>query len=445
MDGAARLAVAWFALACLAAALSWAPAVRRRLRRLPHPLLLAAVAAMIVRALPTAMALPLDALVQWDVDSYRAVAAAVRHGRDVYDLPGRYPYLPLHLYVLAATGWLAAQTPVPFLVLAKLPAVAADAALAVLVGRAAAALGREEDAPALAMVCALNPVSLLVTGYHGQFDAVPTALLFGAWYGITFRRGRGAMLLSALLLGFAVADKTWPLVPAPVLFWRVRGARARAAYAALAALPPVAALALYELLVPGGALHALSRVAAYQGMVGAWGYSELLMRAAGPDGAATALRTASLMGPWTLLGALACAYTAAAGLRRDPERIALILCALFVASAGWGAHWTAWVVPFALAGGRRWGAAFLLAAGSYTAAVYLGFGGVLWLAVWLSGSLRPAPWSHEAGLLFWAALTAAVAAGCLAVFARDLARLIRRTSRRAAAAADAAPNLARMP
>ena len=76
---------------------------------------------------------------------------------------------------------------------------------------------------------------------------------------------------AALLLGLAIADKTWPALFAPLLLWRVRGTYRRAVFVSLAAVPPLACLALYEYLIPGGAALAERVVAGYQGYVGGWG------------------------------------------------------------------------------------------------------------------------------------------------------------------------------
>jgi hypothetical protein len=417
----AGLAVAWFTFVTLGCALTWTPPVRRVLHRLPHPLLVAALAAALARLVPAVMAVPADAIVQYDLDSYRAVAAAVLSHRDVYDLTGRYPYLPLHLHVFAAAAWLAGKLGLPFLLLVKAPAIAADVAITVLVGRTAAAMGRRSDAAALAMVFALNPVSVLVTGYHGQFDAIPTAFVFTAWYVIAFERGWWAAPASALLFGLAVADKTWPALLTPVLLWRLprrddhveSAIAAHLGYLALASAPVLASLAVYEWLIPGGAIHALTVISGYQGIVGAWGFSYVLVWDAGAGGRAEAIRQATAAGPWVLLCALALAYAAAARMRRDLDRIAIILVVTFAAAAGWGVHWLVWLAPVIIAGGRRWCVAYLLAAGAYTSATYLGFGGVLYGVVWPTGSLEPLRWASTVSLVVWTALTAVAASTLL--------------------------------
>jgi hypothetical protein len=440
----AGLAVAWFAIACCACCLSWTPPVRRRLGAGHRALMLAALAAVAVRIVPALSPLPPDAIVRYDLESYRAVADAVLSGRDVYDMPGRYPYLPLHMYVFAGAAWLAGHTGLPLGLLVKLPAIAADAALVILVGRTATALGRR-DGGALAMVYAFNPVTLLVTSYHGQFDAIPTALALWAWYLVAFHRSARATALSALLFGLAVADKTWPLLLAPVLLWRVprqgrevdRAIAAHLTYLAVAALPVLGVLLLYERLVLDGAYHALRVVTGYQGLVGTWGYSNLLTRAAPPDLQADAVYRAGHLGPWVLGAALLSAYVVSTRFRRDQERLAFVLVVTYAAAAGWGVHWLAWMAPIAVMAARRWSAAFLAGAGAYTAATFLGFGGVLYGLVSLTGSLEPLTWAATVNLVCWsvfAAVAIAVAAWTLMVRPVGVAAnrtLARRRTRRA--------------
>ncbi|MER3420816.1 MAG: hypothetical protein C4290_09970, partial [Chloroflexota bacterium] len=345
--------------------------------------------------------------------SYRLVADAVIHHRDVYDLTGRYPYLPLHLHLLAGAGWLAGRTGLPFELAVKLPAIVADAALAGIVAWAASAQGRRYNAPALAMVYALNPLSLLVTAYHGQFDAIPVALLIGGRAILAARPRRWTVPLAGLLLGLAVAEKTWPALLAPLLLMRVRGMRRQGQFVAGTALPVLLCLALYEARVPGGALRAVHTSLTYQGYLGTWGFSELLVHvtASREAGIAWAMR----LGPWVMLAALALSYAAALRLRRDSDRLALVISAVYAAASGWGVHWLSWLVPVALIGARRWAAAYLGAAGAYMMAVYLGFGGITWGFAWFTDSLAPITWARAGGLCLWAAISTGALGYCLAI------------------------------
>lgn len=369
---------------------------------------MAAALAALVRVIAALWYLPEDAMVRWDIQSYRLVAERLNSGGDVYDLISRYPYLPLQMWVFAAAERLEAITPLSFLFWVKLPAIVADTALTALVGGCAAALGRRTLAPALAFTYALNPVSLLVTGFHGQFDAVPTALLVSAWALITFRQGRWPVLASGLLFGLAVADKTWPAMVAPVLLWRLDTGRRRLGFLAAAVAPVAACLALYEAIVPGGARHAIAVASGYHGVAGVWGYSGLMVELS-PRIEEEALKARALeIAPRVMAVAMALGFFAAARLRRDIDRMALLIAVLYVAAAGWGTHWLLWLMPVALIGARRWAAVYAVAAGLYALTVYIAFGGILWGFTLVTNSLQPVGWLFWVGALLWGGLTAGV-------------------------------------
>lgn len=406
--------ISWFALSLFAFCLCWTPPVRRRLSRTRRAFALAAGVAAAVRIVPALLPLPAEALVQWDLESYRLVSAAVLAGRDVYDVTGRYPYLPMHLYALGAAGWVAAHTPLPFELLVRLPGIAADAGLAAMVGVATARQSKDGAAPSYAMAYALNPITLLVTGYHGQFDAVPVALLFAGWL-VLVSDARRAPILAGLLVGLAVAEKSWPALVAPIFLLRIERMRDRIAYYAIICFTVAAVLAVYELWVSGGALHAVRTASEYQGYLGAWGYSAVLVRLAGPNHSAIATAEAARLGPLLLATALGLAYLAASQLRRDTDRIALIIAAMYAVTCGWGVHWLAWMAPFALASRRRWGPAYIAVAGSYVSVTYLGFGAWTWGFAWFTDSLAPISWAKDAEMLLWLSLALAAAGTIAAV------------------------------
>lgn len=420
MELTLAFALSWLALISAACLLTWSRPIRRWLARCRHPLLMAVLTAIAVRLVPSLFTLPPDALVRFDHASYRLVADAVMARRDVYDLvapgqPPRYPYLPLHLYLFAAAGWLADHTGLPFLLLAKAPAIGADAALAALIALGARALGRHDDAPALAMIYALNPLAVLITGYHGQFDAVSTAAALAAWLLLLRGRSWRAVAISAVLLGLAMADKTWPLILLPLLTLTVRGRDGRdtlarrATYLALAALPSLGALALYEALVPGGAAHALRTVRAYHG-VDTWGVSALLTAFTDPAPSSPVMARLDATAPWLTLMAVAVGSLIALRLRPGPERPAVVIAAAYAASVSWGWNWLLWLVPLALLSRGWWVPAFLAAGTASVALVYLGFGGVRWGFVELTGTFGPLAWFRWTKLALWGAFVLAVVA-----------------------------------
>jgi hypothetical protein len=161
-----------------------------------------------------------------DVLRYRKVAD---HVLDVswnpYQAPRLYPYPPLWVWVEAGCGWLSRHAGLPFPIVVKLPVVAADLAI---VGLFLAA-GRLRAA----WVYACHPVSLLVTGFHGQFEAL--ALLFVLLALSWFERGRDDA--SALALAVAIGLKALPVLLLPLFLLAMSDWRRRCRYAALATLP----------------------------------------------------------------------------------------------------------------------------------------------------------------------------------------------------------------
>ena len=128
----------------------------------------------------------------------------------------------------------------PFVVAFKLPAFVSDVALTGLIYHVLCGAAPPGDAPPggrghawaayVALLYALNPVSLLVSSYHGQFEAVTLLLLVVALW-LWQRQRAGA---SAAALGLAILNKTWPVLLLPVIFLRLSTWLARLLYSLIA-------------------------------------------------------------------------------------------------------------------------------------------------------------------------------------------------------------------
>ena len=305
------------------------------------------LAALLVR-LPPALWLPLGAT--FDIDSYRLVTDALLSGREVYvAVVGRHPYLPFQMYIMGAMATLANATGLPYVVAIKLPAVLADVALTGLIYRAVAAEGaggrRGRDwAAYLALLYALNPVSLLVSSYHGQFEAI-TLLLLAAGLLLFERRRVGA---SGAALGLAVLNKTWPVLFLPVILIRLKSWRARIGYAALAIGIPALAVAAYLLAYDADPAPMLGRALTHRGNPGYWGPSAVLVPAAALRPALQPLADALVaVRNWLLLAAVLLTLW---WTQRQSARDAwlTLLLSVFAVTVGFGIQWLVWLVPFAL-------------------------------------------------------------------------------------------------
>jgi hypothetical protein len=330
-----------------------------------------------------------------DVERYQRVAA---HLLDVswnpYETRRLYPYPPPWAAAEAAAEWLARRGVGSFPVNVKLPVLAADLLLVALL---AAAAGAGRASPLAPWLYAAHPVSLLVGGVHGQFDAVALVFLLLA----TEALARGRRDASALALAAAIATKSFPVLALPFLAFGTRESwRSAARYAALA-LGPVALLLLPFALADLGALRrelfAYGGIADF-GWTGVLRGAEWLATGALPRSEARFWPVASLLSKAIFLAAWAGLVVAVRSgrLRLGAERA--ILATLLAFSSLYGlqsAQYLLWAVPFGLLGPAK--PAEPVIAALHAAAATAGLVGFyLFLA---PGTLLPAPLEGGAALL----------------------------------------------
>lgn len=374
----ARQATAW-AVGWLLVVTAGFLLVRRppsRVGRFSLPLIL--LVATLVRLLP-ALWLPVGA--GYDIESYRLVTDALLGGREVYtSVLGRHPYLPLQMYVMGAMAYLSQETGLPYVVAVKLPAVIADVALTALIYHAIRSTRGHPWSAYAALLYALNPVSLLVTAYHGQFESITLLLLVLSWWLWERRRATG----SAAALGFAILNKTWPVVFLPVIFLRLRDWRGRIVYSLIALGIPVLFVAAYLVIFSADSAPMLRRALTHRGVAGYWGPGAALYPAAAAwPGLQPATDLLLALRNWLLLAGVLLSLW---WTRRQPalEALLTLLLVMFVVTVGFGIQWLVWLVPFALlAGEYRRLRVYTLAATLMLAVHLFGLHMVPWLTEWL--------------------------------------------------------------
>ena len=292
-----------------------------------------------------------------DVASYfRATAVAVLHGRDPLQvLPGReWNFLELMPYVHA----LELRSGLPWLLAVKIAPVAADVVLVWIVARLAGPDGRTR-----ALQYAVNPLSLLVASLHGQVEPVALALALG---GVLLLR-KDRPVLAGLLLGAAVAAKTWPILVL-IAVLPLRQPRRAGQILAGSAVVPAACLAAGAIFLHLDLAHAIARLVSYSGYVRVWtgsaAYIALGHNAAG--------YYSPLAGPGSLL-VIAGGAIALWLLRRHPPEVRSlgILAAFLVCTAGFGVQYLMWVLPLVIALSGRWRSQYAIAAAGWAAVAYL--------------------------------------------------------------------------
>ncbi len=148
---------------------------------------------------------------QFDTHSFLIMADAFRDDPlQAYDTE-RFPYPPGFLPWLLVADSGAAQEVIPFDVLLRLPMIAADVAIALLVASFLARRGALERTRLVAVALVmLGPIFLAISGYHGQIDSVailPAVAALWLWD----RHGSDSALLIGVLIGLGAAVKTVPI------------------------------------------------------------------------------------------------------------------------------------------------------------------------------------------------------------------------------------------
>jgi len=331
----------------------------------------AAGAVLLALALRLLLALATADRVTADVLRYRKVAD---HLLDVswnpYDTKRLYPYPPPWAAVEAAAGWAERRGLLPFALAVKLPVIAADLLVVAVLGAMARA-GRAS--PLSPWLYAAHPVSLLVGGVHGQFDAIPLALALVSVECLA----RGRRDASALALAGAIATKSFPVLLLPALAFD-RGARLPSAlrYATLALAPGAVLLlpfALADLSALARELFGYSGIADFGWAALARG-REWLASGELPRSEARFWPLASSASKAVFLAAWAAALAAVrlGRLRLAADRLALLVLVAFVTLYGLlSAQYLLWVVPLGLARPGRTVAAYTAAATAGLAGFYL--------------------------------------------------------------------------
>lgn len=335
---------------------------------------------IVVRLVPIIL-LPVGA--GYDIQSFRLVGEALLNGEDVYTsaAAGRHPYLPLQMYWIGLALKLHLKSSIPFVVLIKLLPAVFDVLITALIYQISYHWKKSVSEGMLwALLFAFNPISILVTAYHGQFDAIPAFLILFAWYWLEIKQKIG---VSTLTLGFAILNKTWPIVFLPITLVRNRHWRYWLVYSSVALGIPILFTLAYIQVLSTDPMPMLRRALTHAGPDGYWGWSALLSILLKNQLVISDSFYAYLIDKsrWLILvtGVFTLWWT-----RKETTLAALttIILAVFTVSAGMGMQWLLWLVPLAILDeDHQW-----LRLYSFT--------GMIYLLVHLYG-LHMYPWLYE--------------------------------------------------
>ncbi len=229
---------------------------------------------------------------------------------------------------------------------------------------------------------ALNPISIMVTCIHGQFDAVP---LFFLLFSIYFwkRKNPG---LSSLSMSFGVGFKTWPLLFSIPILKRLKK---NYLYLFIIPLVPLFSVTLYLILFKGSFWHILRIVVLHRGVFGWYGLSWLVE---------SLIKKRPILQLLSLVFLISFAVFSFLNRKKDIiDEILDQMLFFFIFTISIGIQWFMWLTPFLIIKKPKFGGWYFLFGSLYVAATYVlwtlrssQFGIFLWLTqllgvlVWLS-------------------------------------------------------------
>ena len=189
----------------------------------------------------------------YDIDSYSLVADHVLAREDVYtaeDTQYRHPYLAFEMYWMAFAKWLSNIVPVAFSRLVKLLPIVADSAIAVIIYL----LLRKDISPGQAffggLVYAVNPITIMVSSYQGQFDAVAMLFLLVCIYNLN-----NSVFAAGSWLGLGILAKSWPVMALPSVIAAHHSVKYKISISVLSSLVPLGGACFYTLFFPASLMQ----------------------------------------------------------------------------------------------------------------------------------------------------------------------------------------------
>jgi hypothetical protein len=331
-------------------------------------LLVVAAVGIVVHLVPILLYPNPQGLFGIDIGAYETTASSVLHGRDVYagrtSLTLFHPYLPFHMYVLAAAKLVADTTPVSFFTAVRIPNAAADIGTAVLILLTMRGRVSSDEAFRGGILYALCPLPMLIGVYHGQFDGVSVFFAVLSVFLLLHGKHVGTRSLSAVSLGLGILQKLWPVVLLILIFDHLRTIRAASLYTGIVAVTVMAGVILYVLAFDSTIETVADGILTYRTPYPRGGGFPLVL-----DRMPEFPGRGPLLGWWihhgeipTVVGVLAMSIWMI--VRRVDIVVGWVatLCVLFTLIPNGDGYHYLWILPFALIAGHRLGASMITAA-----------------------------------------------------------------------------------
>lgn len=309
-----------------------------------------------------------------DVEYWRYFLEIIREsgGRSLYREVWYFNHPPFMITALRGFGWLSDHTSQDFPFWLRLPAILADAGSVFLIYRILRPRWTDWRGPLGLLCLAAAPVSIMISGFHGNTDPV---MLFFVVLAIALIEGGAASWIAGLAFGMALNVKVVPLILMPVfLFFLWDNPKRLLLFFGVAFAIFAAASLPYIAEDPSLVFR---RVFGYGSVYGHWG----LTRFTGSLPAT--IRTAhAVYGKWVLLALIGAAawWMNFGGRKKAPLFLqAGVGMFLFLSGTpGFGVQYLSWLVPWAVAAGLWAAMGHYTAGGAFLFVIYHYWSGGRW-------------------------------------------------------------------
>ncbi len=165
--------------------------------------------------------IPLFNAIDW-TDLYGRQAMPILDHLNIYSSTKRvFPYSPVSMFLPAGCAILSTALEIPFYMIMRLPGIIADICIGLSLYLTLAGAGKERAALFAGLLYVLNPVSILISSFHG--NVMPIAVLFSFLaYTVLLKGEEENYRLSALLLGLAIGFRGYPALLLPLFLIKLR-------------------------------------------------------------------------------------------------------------------------------------------------------------------------------------------------------------------------------
>lgn len=194
-----------------------------------------------------------NGVINYDVESYQIVGNLTKNIVNIYPSPAdvRHPYLPFYLYLESFGS----------IVFLKFLNIVFDLGILYLVY-----LLSKKDLKT-AFLYAVNPVTILISTLHGQFDVIPLFLLLLAVFFLKKRKE----VMSMIFFSVSILIKTWPAI---FIFVFLKSLKNKP-FILISFVFPIMSILIYSLLFKTSPLNIIKTVVGYQGLYGIWGLTQI--------------------------------------------------------------------------------------------------------------------------------------------------------------------------